>query len=158
MRGLLVALALGVGGAGPAMAAEVERSIMIDRPPAEVWAAAGPFCAIRQWHPAVARCELLEIDGKPYRRLELADGTAFLEREVERDEAAMRYRYAIERSPLPVADHGATLRVEPAGTGARVTWQAELAIKPGASEAEIETATAAFYEAGLKGLWAGLQP
>jgi hypothetical protein len=158
MRWLLLASAMSMSGIGLAVAAEVERSIMIDRPPAEVWAVAGPFCAIRRWHPAVARCELLEIDGKPHRRLELTDGTAFLEREIERDEAGMRYRYAIERSSLPVAGHRATLRVEPAGTGARVIWKTAFTVKGGAGEAGLEATTAGFHEAGLEGLWRGLQP
>jgi hypothetical protein len=138
--------------------AEVERSITIAHPPAEVWAVAGPFCAIAWWHPAIARCESLTIDGKPYRRLATTGKDAFLEREVERDEAGMRYRYAIERSPLPVEDYRSTFRVEPDGRGSRVVWRADFSVAPGKDEAATQAAIAGIYETGLNGLTARLAP
>jgi hypothetical protein len=159
MRRLCLALAvLGVGNAAAASAAEVERSVRLARPAAAVWAMAGPFCAIASWHPAIARCEALEIDGKPFRRLTTTDRAAFLERELARDEVGMAYRYAIERSPLPVERYRSTFRVEPDGAGAKVVWRADFAVASGKDEAATVAAISGIYEAGLAGLAAKVAP
>jgi hypothetical protein len=158
MRFSILALIMSIGGTSIAWSAEVERSITTARAPADAWALAGPFCGIAQWHPAIAECELLTIDGRPYRRLETASGEAFLEREVERDEAGTSYRYAIERSPLPVSKYRSTLRVEPNGAGSRIVWRAEFEVARGKDEPDTVATVAQIYEAGLTGLLAKLSP
>ncbi|MEK0083169.1 SRPBCC family protein [Benzoatithermus flavus] len=158
MRSFGLVLVTLVAATGAARATEVERSITIARPPAEVWALAGPFCAIARWHPAIVRCEPLTFDGKPYRRLTTRTEDAFLEREIERDEAGTSYRYATERSPLPVADHRSTFRVEPAGQGTRVVWRSDFTVPAGKDEKAVEATIAGIYEAGLQGLAARLAP
>lgn len=156
--GFALLAALAATFTDPAHAAGVERSALIARPPAEVWAFAGPFCALASWHPMIARCEDLVIDGKPYRRLVTRERDAFLEREIARDEAGMSYRYAIERSPLPVEDYRATFRVEPAAGGSRVVWRADFDVAAKADAQAVERTVAEIYEAGLAGLAARLAP
>ncbi len=134
-----------------AMAADVERSVEIARSPAEVWAMAGPFCSIKDWHPEIVDCETLTVEGKPHRRMKLRTGDAFLERELERDEAGMSYRYTIERSPLPVSEYRSTFMVEPAGAGSRVTWKSDFTADDD-RRAALQEAVADIYEAGLQGL------
>lgn len=156
MRMMLMALAL-AAGVGQAVAADVLEVVEIARDPSAVWVVAGPWCAPAAWHPAVSACEPLEIGGKAHRRLKLADGTALLERAVDRDEAGLSYRYALERGPLPVRRLRAQLRVEPAGAGARVTWRADVEAEPQVRD-EVLGQLAAFYRQGLDGLRAALTP
>ena len=156
MRWVPCAILLLAAGMTSAVAADVERSIDIARAPAEVWALAGPFCGIKTWHPDVADCEVMTIGNKPHRRLKLKTGDAFLEREMERDEAGMSYRYAIERSPLPLSRYRSTFAVEPAGSGSRVTWKVDFAADPERKPA-IASTVAGMYEAGLRGLKAKLE-
>lgn len=151
MRILSTVCLLLAGSTGAALALDVERSVEIAQPPATVWAMAGPFCAIADWHPHIASCEELVIEDRLHRRLKTATDDALLERQIERDEAGMRYRYAIERSFLPVARYRATFAVEPAGAGSRIDWRADFTAR-GAADAAAEQAVAALHEAGLAGL------
>lgn len=137
--------------ASPALAApaSLSRSVVVHARPAAVWAAVGPFCAIADWHPAIATCAM---DGKtpPTRTLVTREGPAtFVERQVARDDAAHRYGYSFVSSPLPVTGYTSTFKVEPSGAGdARVTWSGAYTPDPGQAEAA-ETALAGIYESGL---------
>lgn len=42
--------------------------------PAAVWTLVGRFCAIKDWHPAVANCETSKEDDVTFRTLTLKDG------------------------------------------------------------------------------------
>lgn len=156
MRWVPLALSMILANATLALAADVERSVEIARPPAEVWAMTGPFCAIQTWHPDVEGCETMTISGKPHRRLKLKTGEAFLEREMERDDTGMAYRYTIERGPLPLARYRATFSVEPAGSGSRVTWKSDFEADR-EREVTLATALGEMYETGLNGLKAKLE-
>src|ERR1700754_3113227 len=62
------------------------RSIDVKGDPATVWALIGPYCAIKDWHPAIGACT---EDGKstPTRTLTTKDGAAvFVERQTARDD------------------------------------------------------------------------
>ena len=63
----------------------------------------------------------------------------------------MSYRYAIEQSPLPVADYRSTLSVAEAGGKARVTWSSSFRPR-GASEQEAARVVTGVYDAGLEAL------
>lgn len=143
-------------GVAAATAADVERSVEIARSPAEVWAAAGPFCSVKDWHPDIVECDTLTVEGKPHRRMKLKAGDALLERELERDEAGMSYRYTIERSPLPLSEYRSTFMVEPAGAGARVTWKSDFTADA-ERRAALQNTVGGLYEAGLQGLKAKLE-
>src|SRR4051812_23984695 len=88
--------------AGPAAAADapitLTRTMVVQAKPGDVWAAIGPFCAIKEWHPAIGSCAL---DGKapPTRTLVTRDGAAtFVELQVGRDEVKRRYSYSFTSS------------------------------------------------------------
>jgi carbon monoxide dehydrogenase subunit G len=133
----------------PARAAEVQRQARFTAEPAEVWAAIGDFCGIARWHPGVSLC-VLEGDR---RRLTLRDGSALVERQLERDDAAMRYSYTMEEGSLPVSDdYRATLLVTDRGDVTMVTWRAEFTPADGQSEAMATAVLARIFAAGLEGL------
>ena len=56
----LVALAATFAWTAAAEAIEVKKRREAPGKPAEVWAVVGDFCAIKDWHPAVAECEQID--------------------------------------------------------------------------------------------------
>ena len=75
-----------------------------------MWALVGSFCAIKDWHPAVADCETSKEGDVTSRTLTLKDGSKIKERLTDAEETS--YSYAIVESPLPVKNYKATLSVE----------------------------------------------
>lgn len=141
------ALAMIVAGALPASAATLSRQVDVAATPFAVWSAIGPFCAIADWHPAIATCT---DDGKTpsTRTLVTKDGKAtFVERQIARRNFA--YSYTFVSSPLPVTDYRSTLKVSARGGGhSTVTWSGVYVPDPG-KEAEADAALGGIYEAGL---------
>ena len=147
LTGLMSACAL----AGPVIAepkAKLSRSVTVQATPAAVWAAIGPFCAIGEWHPAIASCNL---DGKatPTRTLVTRDGAKFVELQLGYNNAARRYSYTFTTSPVPVTGYASTFSVTPSGKHASVvTWSG--AYTPNAGQATAANAAlAGIYESGL---------
>lgn len=141
--------ALAIVSATPALAVEVTRTAEIEAAPAAAWAAVGDFCGIGTWHPAVESCTLSE--GDMVRTLALVGGGTIVERQTGRDDAAMRYGYAILESPLPVANYESTISVAPNGSGSLLTWTGQFDAKD-ATDEEAAGVIAGIYEAGLKGI------
>ena len=103
----LAALALGTGSA---YAVEVSKKINAPAVPPKVWAIAGDFCAIKDWHPLVADCKETEEGGTTFRTLTLKNGGTIKEKLLESDDTS--YSYEIVESPLPVKNYKAKLHVE----------------------------------------------
>jgi hypothetical protein len=144
------AFALLVASALPASAASLTRQVDIDATPFAVWSAIGSFCAIADWHPAIATCT---VDGKtpPTRTLVTKDGKAtFVEKEFGRQKFA--YSYTFVSSPLPVVHYRSTLKVSArAGGHSTVTWSGVYAPDAG-KEADAVAALSGIYEAGLQAI------
>ena len=83
------------------MAAEQER----------LWKQFGGWCAIKDWHPAVASCEESTEDGAKVRVLTLEGGGTIKEKLL--DEKPNFYRYEILESPLPVKNYQAQFALTP---------------------------------------------
>jgi hypothetical protein len=151
----LSAFAAVAAGAGPSAAASLSRSIDVRQEPAAVWASIGGFCAIGDWHPAIASCAL---DGKspPTRTLVTKDRATFVELQTARDEARRFYSYTFVSSPLPVTHYTSTLRVTPkAGGGSRIVWSGGYEV--GDAQAKpAQAALAGIYESGLAAIRARL--
>jgi hypothetical protein len=77
----------------------------------ELWAKVGGWCAIQEWHPAIAKCEEGKEGEDTFRTLTLKDGGKIKEKLV--DTGATSYRYAIVESPLPVKNYDAQFSVTP---------------------------------------------
>jgi len=148
--GWLLAVA-GMAAAGQALAVEVERSVEVAASPDKVWHVVGDFCGIASWHPAVDKCSLSNVGGVETRTLSLVGGGTIIEKSLGRDDANWSYRYAIEESPLPVANYSSTIAVLPRGDGAILKWSGTFEAK-GASDADASKVIAGIYEAGLKSI------
>ena len=145
-------LSLMSADAAPASAAELTRRADVGATPATVWAAIGPFCAIKDWHPAVGSCAL---DGKvpPTRTLVTKDGKAtFVEAQVARDDARYTSSYSFVSSPFPVTQYVGTIAVSSNGRGgSTITWHGVYTPLPGKEQAAND-AFASIYEPGLAAL------
>ncbi|MCC7250425.1 MAG: SRPBCC family protein [Hyphomicrobium sp.] len=76
-----------------------------------LWEKVGGWCAIKEWHPAVAACEESKEGDDTFRTLTLQDGGKIRERLV--DTGATSYRYEILESPFPVKNYEAQFSVTP---------------------------------------------
>jgi hypothetical protein len=76
-----------------------------------LWAKFGGWCAISEWHPAVAKCEESKEGDAEFRTLTLKDGAKIKEKLLDRTDVS--YRYAIVESPLPVKNYEAQFSVTP---------------------------------------------
>jgi len=76
-----------------------------------LWGEFGGWCAIKDWHPAIANCEESTQDGAKIRVLTLKDGGKIKEKLL--DEKPNFYRYEILESPLPVKNYQAQFALTP---------------------------------------------
>lgn len=84
----------------------------MDAEKAKLWAKFGGWCAIKEWHPAIADCVESDEAGTKFRTLTLKDGGGTI---IEKllDEKVGLYRYAIVDSPLPVKNYEAQFALTP---------------------------------------------
>jgi hypothetical protein len=142
-------LSLLSAGASSASAASLSRSVDVEATPAAVWSVIGPFCAIKDWLPAVGTCT---VDGKapPTRTLVTKDGKAtFVEMQTARSDKKHFYSYTFLSSPLPVANYKSTIKVADKGNGiSTITWLGAYVPEHG-KEKPARDALIGIYEAGL---------
>lgn len=147
----LVALAATFAWSAAAEAIEVKKRREAPGKPAEVWAVVGDFCAIKDWHPAVAECEQFEEDGDTYRILTLGDGGKIKEKLTDTDDTS--YSYEIIESPLPVKDYSATLEVGEDDEPDRVEieWESDFDAD-GVEDAEAEKIISGIFNDGVSAI------
>jgi hypothetical protein len=164
VAGLLAAGAVAVG-AGTASAAslvsakklelKVEES-KVEAERKELWAKLGGWCAIKDWHPAVASCEESKEGGDTFRTLTLKDGGKFMEKLL--DSASMSYRYAIVESPLPVKNYEAQFSVTPDDDDLdeiNVVWSATYDPADGKDPKEARKTIDGIFKDGIDSIKAG---
>ena len=78
---------------------------------ARLWKQYGGFCAIKDWHPALAGCEESKEGNAEFRTLILKDGGKIKEKLTEKKDFI--YRYVIVESPLPVKNYEAQFALTP---------------------------------------------
>lgn len=78
---------------------------------AKIWERFGGWCAISEWHPAVAKCEESTEGDELFRTLTLKDGGVIKEKLVDKSDSS--YKYAIIESPLPVKNYEAQFSLTP---------------------------------------------
>lgn len=124
----------------------IQRMLMLDAPQEKVWAEIGAFDAIADWHPVVAKAEMVEVDGELHRHLTTADGALIIEKLEE--SGPNFYRYSIVDAPLPVADYRATLSCVKEKQGCHIFWASDYEpLDPSADDI-----IAGIYETGLEAL------
>ena len=134
---------------GAASGAEVKRTLEIDGDKAQLWAKLGGWCAIADWHPAIAKCEEKTEGGKKRRVLTTKDGGVIKETQLTATETG--YTYSIDESPLPVANYNASFAIVPDKDDKEeinVVWSAKFDPK-GATEAETKKVIDGIFKAGL---------
>lgn len=116
---------------------------------AEIFAKFGAFCAIKEWHPAVAACDETKEGETTFRTLTLKDGAKIKEKLTSTSENS--YSYRIVEGPLPVKEYMATFSVKTEGDAAVVNWLASFQAKD-KPEAEAKQVIEGIFDAGLKSI------
>jgi Polyketide cyclase / dehydrase and lipid transport len=155
MRMIKLALATGLAlaiGTGSAYAVTVKKRIEAPGLPAEVWEVVGEFCAIKDWHPAVAECEEAKDGDAIVRTLTLQDGGKIKEKQTGTEDLA--YTYEIVEGPLPVTNYSSKLWVEEDDEPDRtvIYWQSEFDPADGTSEADAKKIITGILGDGVKGI------
>jgi hypothetical protein len=76
-----------------------------------LWKKFGGWCAISDWHPAIAKCEESKEGDATFRTLTLKDGGKIKEKLLNQTD--LSYSYAIVESPLPVKNYEAQFSIVP---------------------------------------------
>jgi hypothetical protein len=137
---------------GTAHAITVKKKRDAPGEPTAVWALVGSFCAIKDWHPAVADCETSKEGDVTSRTLTLKDGSKIKERLTDAEETS--YSYAIVATSLPVKNYKTTLSVEEdedSPDRSEIHWEATFDAQ-GTSEEDARKKIAEILEAGVVGM------
>ncbi len=141
-------VAISAVAAGSAQALDLRQTAEVKAAPGAVWAKIGDWCAIKDWHPAIASCEAAK---KGFRTLTLKDGGKIVEKLTKTGKYS--YSYEIVESPLPVRNYKATLTAKPDSLGSTdVAWVATFDAAKGKTDADATAAIAGIFEAGLKSI------
>lgn len=147
----LIAVAALIAWSATAEAIDVKKRREAPGTPAQVWAVVGDFCAIKNWHPAVAECEQTKEDDVVFRILTLKDGAKIKEKLTKTGDTS--YSYEIIEGPLPVKNYTAELMVGEDDEPERVeiVWTATFDAE-GASDEEAKKTIAGIFDAGVTGI------
>jgi mxaD protein len=161
------ALALTVLASGYSVAAapelHVHKTVTINASADKVWNLVKDFNGLNNWHPAVAKDDIVEGTNNTVgavRLLSLKGGGTIKEKLLAFDATGHSFRYAIVEGVLPVSNYTSHLSVKPAGAGkSTVTWSGKFQRKntgdnPGDSENDktaVDTVTGV-YQGGLDNL------
>lgn len=133
---------------------KVEVSESIAAPAAKVWELLRDFGGVAKWGgPALQSCTVEGAGVGAVRRFSLPGGIALAERLEAFDDAGRTLSYAIvEKSPIPVKDYLATVRVVEEGAQAcRVDWSSSFE-PAGVSPEQAQTMIRGVYTGGIAGL------
>jgi len=154
MRILKLALATGFGlliASGSAYAITVKKRTEAPGLPPEIWAIAGAFCQIKDWHPAVAECVESKEGDAVFRTLTLKDGGKIKEKLTGKDD--LSYSYEIVESPLPIKNYKSKLWLETDDEPDRtvIYWQSDFDAN-GASDEEAKKIITGILSDGVSGI------
>jgi mxaD protein len=127
-----------------------------------VWNLVKDFNGLNNWHPAVAKDDIVEGTNNTagaVRLLSLKGGGTIKEKLLAFDATGHSFRYAIVEGALPVSGYTSRLSVKSAGDKSTVTWSGKFKRKntgdnPGDSENDktaVDTVTGV-YQSGLDNL------
>jgi hypothetical protein len=138
-------------GSGSAYAITAKKRTEAPGLPPEIWAVVGEFCAIQNWHPAVAKCEETKEGDVTFRTLTLKDGGKIKEKLTGTEATA--YSYEIVESPLPVKNYKSKLWIEVDDEPDRsvIYWQSDFDAN-GKSDEEAAKILSGILKDGVKGI------
>lgn len=136
---------------------KVFRSVILDAPITEVWAAVRNFDGVADWNPGVAAARM--ETGSPtnigsVRRLDIVDGTVFRETLLSHSDLEYVYSYDILEGPLPCRNYVSTHRFIPITDGNKTLgiWEGRFDCAP-EDEAQLEAIVGdQIYVNGMRGL------
>jgi hypothetical protein len=146
------AIAVGATAAVAASGISVRQVAKVNGTNTDVWAKIGSFCAIKDWHPALAGCEESKEGDATFRTLTLKDGGKIKEKLTGTTDTG--YTYQIIDGPLPVKDYSASFsaRADNDEPGkAIVVWSASFAAK-GKPDSEARGVIEGIFKDGLKSI------
>lgn len=159
MAAAAAAFALTAGGAdagsvavGKKLEVKVDAKQM-DAEKAALWKKFGGWCAIAEWHPAIAKCVESKEGADSFRTLTLKDGGTIKEKLLESVEG--RYRYAIIESPLPVKNYEAQFTLTPDDDDedeVNFAWSATFDPADGKTDKEARDVITGIFKAGIESL------
>ncbi|HML29356.1 MAG TPA: SRPBCC family protein [Hyphomicrobium sp.] len=115
-----------------------------------LWAKFGGWCAIKDWHPAIANCEETTEGDAKVRVLTLKDGGKIKEKLL--DVKPNFYRYEILESPLPVKNYQAQFALTPDDDDEdeiNFAWSAVFDPADGKTDKEAHDVIDGIFKAGL---------
>jgi hypothetical protein len=115
-----------------------------------LWAKFGGWCAIKDWHPAVASCEETTEGDAKVRVLTLKGGGKIKEKLL--DVKPNFYRYEILESPLPVKNYQAQFALTPDDDDddeINFAWSAVFDPADGKTDKEARDVITGIFQAGL---------
>ncbi|MEM7343615.1 MAG: SRPBCC family protein [Chloroflexota bacterium] len=110
---------------------KVFASVVIDAPVEKIWPILRDFIGLTVWSPAVKEASITNDKASDQvgaiRRLDIVDGSAFVETLVALSDEEMYLKYNIVEGPVPVTDYVATMQLQPVTEGnmTYATWSAE---------------------------------
>ncbi len=141
---------------------KVEKSIIIKADPAKVWALVKDFGNMQKWHPAVVSTKSEKKGEETFRTLSLKGGGEIYEKLRTIDDTAMKMKYEIVTSPLPLTDYYASMTVSKGANPGEteVKWAARFyrfyklnpPIPAGQDDESALNAINGIFDAGLAGL------
>jgi mxaD protein len=142
---------------------KVEEKITIAAPPAAVWAVAGKFDGLANWHPGVKAVKATGGDAAGgEREITFQNGATLKEGLDEYAAAEFKYGYRMSDpnlDALPISSYSVTFKIEQAAGGSEVKWYGRLYRGDTSNEPPdnlnddaARTAMSTFLRDGLQGL------
>jgi hypothetical protein len=149
-----IVILLHLTGAGVlAGAISVKKALRLKGSPEATWSLLADYCSIQEWHPGIARCEI--VKGTPnqpgaVRQLNLPNGARVIEELTGYDAKKRSYSYKILEGPPDLVNYNATLAVVAGpGGGSIIEWQGTFDAAAGADAAAARARIEGLYDAGL---------
>ena len=136
---------------------KVYRSMILDAPIEQVWAAVRSFDGVSKWNPGVAKAHLesgAATQTGTIRHLDIVDGSAFRETLLAHSDLDHFYTYDILESPLPVTGYVSTHRFLPITHSLQTLgiWESEFECAPDQAGAMEKIVGDDIYIGGMQGL------
>ncbi len=123
---VILASVVSVSAFAAAPALKVTKSIEINAPASKVWDKVKDFDGLNNWHPGIAKDEIVEGKNNKagaVRLLTLQDGGKIKEELINFNGAGRSYKYKILEGVLPVSSYSSTVTVKSSGKNKSiVTW------------------------------------
>ncbi len=120
---------------------------------AALWGKFGGWCAIAEWHPALAGCVESKEGDKAFRTLTLKDGAKI--KELLLDKNDFGYKYQITESPLPVKNYTAQFSLTPDDDDedeVNFSWSATFDPADGKTAKEAKGVIDGIFKSGLEAI------